>query len=346
VLLANLISLKTVMSESFAHAYVSSMVRAGDALGHDALAEIVVDEDLKISTLLPYDILKDENGAWEDPCRPDGGYTPNMTGDVLTKVAHARAMIQKSLRRLQDRHSIKLGTPNFGPYADLANGQSHAVSAGAGVSASSNKSVSSSGGGTPRSSWSRRKSSVLEGPVPSGTGSAQATSWSVYDPKHFSAPLSWNMGNPENTPYGRHGAERPRSNSTALSATAGKQKNKKSPCVPVDAAATNHFVRSTNEIDWTAVAGSFHRVKLPGGASPHSDAAPPLALLKTIVSPFCRKLDTSPVASDDESDGEEDLSDEAVLQRHQVVLDEMKEKLTAFMEARKRQQERRKSRQK
>jgi len=342
------------MSESFAHAYVSSMVRAGDALGHDTLAEIVADDDLKISSLLPYDIFKDETGLWEDPCRPEGGFTQNSTGDVLTKVAHARAMIQKSLRRLQDRHHIKMGTPNFGAYADFANGQSHALSSGPGGANSSGKSVSSAGGGTPKSTWSRKKvSSVLEGPVPSGTGSAQATSWALYVPKHFSAPLEWNMGLTENSPYGRNTAERRSSaslNPAGQNASVNKlkTKNKKAPAGDSGASKKTHIIRSTHEIDWKVVAGSFHRVKLPGGGgiSSHSRAAPPTASVQNIVSPFCRKLEGSPVASDDESDGEEDLSDEAVLQRHLIVLENMKDKLSAFMEARKKQQERRKNRQK
>ena len=92
------------------------------------------------------------------------------------------------------------------------------------------------------------------------------------------------------------------------------------------------------------VADSFARVKLPGSGnsavSPR--VAAPAPSLKTIISPFCREIQESPVPSDDESDTEEDLTDEAVLGRHQIVLDEMKEKLTAFMEQRKKIVERRK----
>ena len=343
-----MLSLKTVMSESFSHAYVSSMVRAGDALDHDNLAEIVVDEDLKVTTLLPYDILKDATGAWEDPCRPEKGFTPNLTGDVLTKVAHARAMIQKSLRRLQDRHNIKSGTPTSGAYTDMLGGQSSSSSGGA-VSNSSSKTAPS----TPRS-WSRRKGATSsEGPISSGTGSASASSWALYDPKHFSAPVDWNQDTAENSPYGRHRSERKRS---VLSSDAAGQQNakkqKKTVALSVDTdtslGANVKFLRGSNEIDWNTVAGSFHAVKLKGNTSPHAMSAPqpPVSFKTNIISPFCRPLTSTPVASDDESDTEEDLSEEAVLARHQFVLDEMKEKLTAFMESRKRQQERKKNKQK
>ncbi|CAB9500235.1 expressed unknown protein [Seminavis robusta] len=351
VLLASLISLKSTMSESFAHAYVSSMVRAGDALGHEELAEIVSDEEMKLSSMLPYDILRDQQGNWEDPCRPAEGYSPNLTGDVLTKVAHARAMIQKSLRRLQDRHNIKGGTPTFGAYIDPLSGQGQSTAPGSAASTASSKAVN--GTSTPKT-WSRRKGAtmfVAEGPVPNGTGSAQATNWSLYDPKHYSAPLLWNCDAAENTPYG---------STTQLKRSGSMQGANLKKKGPSATDAEGQIVpkeislgRTTHGIDWHTIADYFDHVKLPGsggGSAPQApapvDSATPAPNLKTIVSPFCRVLEHSPVASDDESDTEEDLSDESVLARHQIVLDGMKEKLTAFMEARKRQQERKKNRQK
>ena len=133
-------------------------------------------------------------------------------------------------------------------------------------------------------------------------------------------------------------AKKPKEKSATLSVDTDSVPNAPSPSI---------FLRGTNEIDWSDVAGSFHAVKLKGGTSPHAKAAPKKpAFFKNIISPFCRELTESPVASDSESDTEEDLSDEAVLARHQFVLDEMKEKLTAFMESRKRQQERKKNKQK
>jgi len=350
VLLANLLSLKSVMSESFAHAYVSSMVRAGDALDHDNLAQIVSDDDLKISSLLPYDILKDETGAWEDPCRPVKGYTPNLTGDVLTKIAHARAMIQKSMRRLQDRHNIKSGTPTSGAYTDMLGGTGPN---GATTFANSGSKTPTSGSSTPRS-WNKRKGSVSAGPIVSGTGSSNATSWSLYEPKHFCEPIDWTPSNAANSPYGRYtsasrqrikpgppakGEVKPTSLSIDIKTIDSVSGDQVGPCI-----------RGTHEIAWESVAGSFHAVAVKGmgGSSPHANAAPvekPSFSTQTIISPFCRELTASPVASDsEESDTEEDLSHEAVLGRHQVVLDEMASRLTAFMEARKRLQEKKKKR--
>ena len=360
VLLACLISLKSIMSESFAHAYVSSMVRAGDGLGHDNLGEIVLDEESKISSMLPYDIYKDEQGDWEDPCRPEESFTPNLAGDVLTKTAHARAMIQKSLRRLQDRNNIKGGTPHAGAYADIAAAVSHPLSTGSAGSVSSIKSTTGSGGGTPRDrSWAKRKTpSFSDGPCPPGTGSAPATNWSVYDPKHFSAPLTWNSNDSGNLPYGRHHSKRPRAMSMSQygrnSSEQGPNKKQKrsmsfsaKTISPGDLEnSSSLLIRSTHEIDWRDVAGYFNRVKLPGSLSPHTNIAPVTNSFKTIVSPYCRKLEGSPEPSEDESDEEEDLSDKAILARHQVVLDGMKEKLTAFMEARKKIVERRKKKEK
>lgn len=352
VLLACLISLKSIMTESFAHAYVSAMVRAGDALGHDRLGDIVLDEDLKIASMLPYDIYKDEQGAWEDPCRPDGGFTPNLAGDVLTKTAHARAMIQKSLRRLQDRNNIRGGTPGPGAYTDFSSVQSNAAAASCATVVNA-RSSTAPGNGTPRdkSGMKRKFSSFLEVPCPAGTGSAQATNWGVYDPKHFSAPMAWNPTDLGNTPYGRRESERPRLISTSqcnqiLNSSNGKKaKTSTSSATLPGGTSSRNLIRSTHEIDWADVARHFNRVKIPSSLSPQASIIP-LNALKTIVSPYCRKLANSPEPSGDESDDDEDLSDEAVLARHQAVLDEMKDKLTAFMEARKKLQDRRKKKEK
>ena len=60
-----------------------------------------------------------------------------------------------------------------------------------------------------------------------------------------------------------------------------------------------------------------------------------------IIAPFCREFDYSKLDEDssgdsDHTDGgeEENLSDEAVLARHQAVLDDMKEKLEHAMKVR------------
>ena len=191
--------------------------------------------------------------------------------------------------------------------------------------------------------------SVAEGPCPTGTGSALATSWSLYDPKHFSAPLTWKCDAAESTPYGSTQVK-PRGGTLLLPGPNPGTKKKTSleiSTIAVDVDSVDVALgRTTHEIDWHTIAENFDNVKLPSVASPRTYPSAPAPVVKTIVSPFCRSIDHSPITSEDESNGEEDLSDEAVLARHQLVLGEMKEKLTTLMEARKRQQERKKVRQK
>jgi hypothetical protein len=103
--------------------------------------------------------------------------------------------------------------------------------------------------------------------------------------------------------------------------------------------------QSTREIAWADIAGIFQRVQLPGTsqAQKENETAPRKG---TIFAPFVRQVELPPADSDSESDEEEDLRDESVLARHQAVLDTMKANLTAILEARKKTQERRKSRDK
>ena len=107
--------------------------------------------------------------------------------------------------------------------------------------------------------------------------------------------------------------------------------------------------KSTLEINWGDVAGIFQRVELPRksasgrGQSAKDSSGEASGGTGTIFAPFCQKVEAEDESEDEESD-EEDLSDAAVLASHQVVLDAMKVKITAFLEARKKQQERRKNR--
>jgi len=341
-LLASLVARKATMTESFAHAYTSSVVRAGEAVGHGKLFEAVQDEETSVSSMMPYDIFTGEGDVWEDPCRPLSGFTSGLTGEELFRRAHARAMIQKSLRKLQDRNHIKGGTPSHGPYVDLSSCDS---ASGAN---------SADGGVSPRPILRRKGTFLLEPPAPAGTGSAPAKSWSTYEPTHISIPLDWNPNYLENTPYGLYRfGERSRSLSLSVSSRSGEPRNiKKSKRSMIVTAPTVGFIqkadpdekipKSTREIIWADVAGIFQRVEVPKKSPTskfgHGDKKPS----KNIFAPYCRKIDSDPVY-EDESDTEEDLSDETVLARHQVVLDEMKAKLSAFLEARNRVQNRRKS---
>lgn len=373
MLLAALVARKSTMSFNFSHAYVSAMVRAGEALGHGEVFEAAQNEKVGVSTMIPYDVFTDESGAWEDPCRPDFGYNEQLTGDELMRRAHARAMIQKSLKKLQDRHRIKGGTPIAGPYTD----QNPTVPSGSGRNTPSST--------TPRG---RRRSSLSEPPIQPGTGAAPATSWALYDPKHVSEPLEHDSSTVENSPYGIFDTStQPRSLSHTQGATllrhkgrgsliqsGGKGIRKQTPGHQLgiseeeneeiaddgdgsggdgnDNEADGGMLRSTREIPWKDVAGIFQRVQLPVSTKDKNKEKPienavPAKKDRTILAPFVRKVDSLPDEEyDDESDSEEeDLSDEAILERHRVVLERMKQRLAVVLESRKRvAQDRRKNR--
>ena len=359
-LLATLISRKATMSLPFSHAYASSMVRAGEAVGHGELFEVIQNEDVKVSTMIPYDVFTDESGIWEDPCRPVGGYTKGLTGDDLMRRAHARAMIQKSLKKLQDRHNIKGGTPNSGAYTDPPNTTSNANADG--------KKAVSSGSSTPRGSARRRSSSFAEPKIQAGTGSAAATSILLYEPKHHSSTLIWNSSAAENRPYGRYESQPkhvkrrsmsqgqiplPSGGSTPRDSKNGKALNRSVSLGSYEESKRDSKDgKSTHEIPWSDVANVFESVDLTTMTATSkktkehdSHHNPPTPRDKTIFAPFVRKTELSWTDSDDsESDTEEDLRDDIVLSRHQVVLDDMKKKLSVFLEARKKTHQRRKSR--
>ncbi|KAL3916321.1 MAG: hypothetical protein SGILL_005231 [Bacillariaceae sp.] len=350
-LLAAIVSRKATMSFSFSHSYVSAMVRAGEALGHGSLFEAVQNENYGVSTMIPYDVFTDESYAWEDPCRPSMGFTEGLTGDEMMRRAHARAMIQKSLKKLQERHSIKGGTPQPGPYVDQ--------------STSSSTPSGRSGSMTPRGSSQRRRS-FSENHFQQGSGSAAATTAAVYDPKHACPPLQWVSNVLENTPYGRHNKRTiPRSLSVTQGAAVMRQSGKggkgsrqrsssrqsrsqvaMSPSANDGKESSNASRRSTREIPWKDVASIFQPVQLPGTIKEKKNVEAKKLTPKdrTIFAPVVKSLSSVPFTGREESSDEEDISDEAVLARHQVVLNEMKIKLVAIQESRKKSMDRRKSR--
>jgi hypothetical protein len=333
-LLSALISRKATMSLSFSHAYVSAMVRAGEALGHGEFFEVIQNEEVNVSTMIPYDVFTDEYGAWEDPCRPPTGFTANLTGDDLMRQAHARAMIQKSLRKLQERHNIKGGTQISGAYVDPPTPSSTTDVKPVTASVS----VNSRG-------WPKRRPSFAEKPVQAGTGSAAATSWLLYEPKHLCAPLDWNADSVENTPYGKHDTTTvPRSLSVSQFSLKLPVRGRGRNLGTANMTTTEQIkdpepdegplTRSTREIPWVDVADIFQNVNIPG--TPRQVDLPITPRGRTIFAPTIRQvsLDDLGVDSALESDEEQDFSDETVLARHQEVLDSMKEHLSAFFAAR------------
>jgi hypothetical protein len=175
----------------------------------------------------------------------------------------------------------------------------------------------------------------------------------VYNPNHVSAPLEWDADDLENSIYGRYARDRVRSLSMSLSRIdpRGGKKTKRSMSMSAESTLSAGLdstdgeapnLRSTREIEWVDVAGIFQNVELPKKSKASAEEKP---AARTIIAPFCRRIDSEPVA-EDESDTEEDLSDETVLKNHQIVLDEMKAQLSTYLETRKEQQERRKNKSK
>ena len=378
-LLATLMSRRTKISEAFSNSYTSAMIRAGEALGHEQLCDIGQDELVHASTLLPYDVFDDDVGAWEDPCRPSSGFVSGLSGEELTRRAHGRAMIQKSMKKLQDRYGIKGGTPSAGPYVDSAQSKSDTGRGTGGGMKSPSLSRTSSG--------LKRKSSfssVLD------SGSAKS---SLFRPSHYSAPLIWDSDDWENLPYGRHCtlnlAVTSRGRPFASSSGSVEERTKKrrrssadtsnsltpspkptagtiSADIPDDKARFLHC--STGEIQWTHVAEMFEPVALNGqidsskrtqpspspSAKSNSEMPDDVRTLSAsskgppIIAPFCHEFDCSVLDEESEDEAsfaeEEDLRDEVVLARHQEVLDDMKQKLEHAMRMRQQLQDKQKSR--
>lgn len=332
VLVASLISKRTRMSEAFSNAYTSSMIRAGAALGYDDLGEIVQDESTKSSSQMPFDILSDATGAWEDPCRSLGGYGTELDSDELLKRAHARAMIQRSLKRLQDRHGIKGGTASAGSYSDSYDPTLH------GSSTSPAHRPSPRGG-------IKRKTSFSGGDNLKSMSSSATTA--LFNPSHFSTPYIWDGDDLDNMPYGRHDGisiRRLRSPSgVGRHLSEGGEQSFTKQFLSEDGVELVRIpaVQSTRAIDWTEVAQHFEDVKpmekpsSSSRANDHNDHNVAVPLGSTIYAPFCREIDPENLPSDDDSEGcEENMDEKYILDEHQKVLNTIKEKFDTMMRIR------------
>jgi hypothetical protein len=338
-LLASLMATKTAIGESFAMAYVSATVRAGEALGHGHVFATVQDESIGVSSMIPYDFFTIEGNLWEDAGRSEQGFNSKVTGDDLLRRAHARAIMQKCLRKIQDKHSIGGGVPDQGPYAETPSSGLLETSAEAAPPVKKQPLIVT----TPKGIIRRRSSFGQEAPVPTGTGSAPATAASLYNPHHASAPLVWDTSDAKNLPYGRHVRGDDSRSSASRGNSALNSKTTNSALKPPDPGSRNSFPASTREIEWADVTGIFQSVELPKRAGgQRSTNQQHQANGDAIVAPYCRKVSMEQIV-DDASDVE-DCTDEAVISRHQEVLDDMKTKMAAYLEAKKLQQERRKIR--
>ena len=273
------------------------------------------------------------------------GYIPGLDSDELFKRAHARAIIQKSLKKLQDRHLIKGGTPVAGPYAEVQPSDQGKLT----IKASNGVSSISPPKSSPRStSASKRKIS----------GSIDPHDSALFNPNHYSSPFVWDTDDTENTPYGRatqfdNRMKRPRLNSSCQGAIGVDNNNGKGDNEKNRNNDGNLLRRSTCEIEWSNVAKMFRPVLISEKSSSriadhHHSVAVPAG--STIIAPFCRKFainkdstsenELYTISDDDDSDTEEELDDEKILESHQKVLNHIREKFDAMMAVRQQIQDR------
>lgn len=311
VLLAALASRCGSMSEAFSNAYVSSIVRAGVALGHENVCEMGQDEGSRASTMLPYDYFHDAFGVWEEPCRPATGFHSAIGSDELKKRAHARSVVQKSMKKLQSRLGLQGGILDGGPYFPLQ---------------SKNKSKQPTMAAAPPIQRSASGSLKRRASYDDGAGQE-----SNFNPEHYIAPMMWNPTDISNLPYGQYEG--------AIPGAASKKKKRKlndgssQGDVVALSSAAQHC--SSQEYEWEDVANMFFQ-----GAAVDYDFGSNVQLgKKKIYAPYVNDFDRSTLntlAEDEgESSSDEDISDETMLQRHQSVLDDMKIKLDAALESRK-----------
>lgn len=253
------------------------------------------------------------------------------------------------LLKLQEKHGFQGGATAPGPFDDvppLVDMAATAPSPVGGFCGGTN--------GTPRgTSFSvntlKRKASFSFRELDATGGATHGAA--LQHPSHYCAPLVVREHDIEFSPYGNH----IRSN-----ADVEPQISNKKPKTTHDAqlgARTSHpvnidfgIIRSTEPIEWADIANMFQSVDVPDqlGTSGSQDCGEGEG---RIFAPVTRKVNrlaghraTYEVWSDSdtECDGmgdamdDEDLTDEAVLARHQIVLDHMKKKLDVAIGQRKR----------
>lgn len=325
VLLASFAARFGNMTEAFSNAYVSSVVRAGVALGHENVCELGQVEECRASTLMPFDYFHDNMGIWEEPCRPITGYRTALGGDELKKQAHARSLIQKSMMRLQHRHGLKGGITDGGPYnvvlPPVSTSSAPPTPTGAPAIVR-----------TPSGSLKRR-GTYDSGGV--GTGEQDTT----FNPDHIVAPMLFNAKDVENFPYGQHQLD-------LIAAGSFARENKRRKHDHPDgirggeATSLASRFRSTHELEWDDVANMFFHGGNTRGVDINYDFSSNDQLGKqNIFAPFVRAFDRFSIKPDmdtvPESELDEVMGDEAILQRHRDALHEMKLKLDAALESRK-----------
>ena len=326
VLLAALVSRSSNMTEAFSNAYVSSIVRAGEALTHEDVCEIVQDTDVRASTMLPFDYFQDNAGVWEEPCRPEQGYHAGLSGTEMKKEAHARSLLRKSMKRLQDQLGLKGGILDGGPYYPVT------------------PMITS----TPATPTGPSLMRSLSGSVKQKGSSDYAPPDAAFNPGHFVPPMNWNINDVSNLPYGQYTLETMQFSSVGDVLTSEKRKEYSQVMKGDSSITLAQKFRSTHEVKWEDVADMF----LHGGNSRQIDINSVLSAeqgplgaddptgKKKIYAPFVEPFDVSSLEAmvqkreDSDDDEDEDISDETIIKAHQEVLDEMKLKLDAALEKR------------
>ena len=331
VLVAALVSRSSNMTEAFSNAYVSSIVRAGEALTHEDVCEIAQDTDVRASTMLPFDYFQDNAGVWEEPCRPEQGYHAGLCGVEMKKEAHARSLLRKSMKRLQDQLGLKGGILDGGPYYPVVP-----------IIPSTPTTPT---GRTPIGPSLMRS---FSGSMKQKGSSDYVPPDAAFNPGHFVPPMNWNINDVANLPYGQYSLESMQFSSVGDALSDDKRKEYAQYNEEDSSISLAQKFRSTHEVKWEDVADMF----LHGGNTRQIDINSVLSAdqgplgadeetgRKKIYAPFVQHFDVSSLGTmaQDQDDGgddeEEDISDETILKAHQHVLDEMKLKLDAALEKR------------
>merc|ERR1712127_150501 len=162
------------------------------------------------------------------------------------------------------------------------------------------------------------------------------------NPDHSVVPMVWKPHDVASSPYGEHELEAP----TGMGENKKRKVSQTKDVIPGDEIPSLALrYRSTEELEWEDVANMFFHggstrsidINYDFGSNDHMGK-------KKIFAPFVRAFNPSSLNSEREDENEpssdEDITDQAVLQRHQDVLDEMKLKLDSALEARKQPQPR------
>jgi hypothetical protein len=283
--------------------------------------------------MLPFDYFQDNAGVWEEPCRPEQGFHAGLCGVEMKKEAHARSLLRKSMKRLQDQLGLKGGILDGGPYYPVAP-------------------IITSTPTTPTAPSLMRS---LSGSMKQKSSSDYAPPDAAFNPGHFVPPMNWNINDVSNLPYGQYSLEPVQFSSVGDALNDDKRKEYSQLNGEDSGISLAQKYRSTHEVKWEDVADMF----LHGGNSRQIDINSVLSAdqgplgadeqtgKKKIYAPFVQSFDLSSLEAMfqdlDDSDGDEteDISDETILKAHQGVLDEMKLKLDAALEKRRQQTQQR-----